>query len=170
MTDTPITPEAVEHFTATALEGRAMTDALGIGQDPDGRYWAGEDGEFKIGTLFKNADGGVFEPYLVQTFFDADGKVMGIDLPDTAKQAFADQSASLVKAALGRAAAYHDNIAAHDQGGIDYSDAVGIPISNRADLERSVRVAEMDAAAIRAIANDPEAVASIVASVMGDKG
>jgi hypothetical protein len=24
--DTPITPEAVEHFTATALEGRAMTE------------------------------------------------------------------------------------------------------------------------------------------------
>jgi hypothetical protein len=27
MTDAPITPEAVEHFMATALEGRAMTDA-----------------------------------------------------------------------------------------------------------------------------------------------
>ena len=27
MTDTPITPEAVEHFMATAMEGQAMTPA-----------------------------------------------------------------------------------------------------------------------------------------------
>jgi len=137
MTDAPITPEAVEHFTATAMEGRAMTDALGIGQDPDGRYWAGEDGEFKIGSLFKNADGCIGEPYMVQTFFGTDGKVVGIDLPDTAKQALTDLSADLVRAALERA---RDACEFHD-----------------------------DKAAIYLLAADPEAVAAIVATVMGDK-
>lgn len=56
-----------------------------------------------------------------------------------------------VKAGLEAAAQRFDEIAQHDQSGIDYSDAVGIAISNRAELQKSVRHAEMDAAAIRAI-------------------
>ena len=49
------------------------------------------------------------------------------------------------------AASRFDEIAQHDQGGIDYSDLVGIPISNREQLVKSVKDAEMDAKYIRAL-------------------
>ena len=75
----------------------------------------------------------------------------------------ADLSDALVRAALEAAAEYHDEIYEHDMSGIEYSMLVGIPISNRADLEQSCKRAELDAKAIRAIADDPEALAAIKA-------
>ena len=75
----------------------------------------------------------------------------------------ADLSDALVRAALEAAAEYHDEIYEHDMSGIEYSMLVGIPISNHADLEQSCKRAELDAKAIRAIADDPEALAAIKA-------
>ena len=76
-----------------------------------------------------------------------------------ARAAAAETRADAAQAAITRAyqrgldaaASYHDEIALHDQSGIEYSLLVGIPISNRADLERSVTRAEMDAKIIRAL-------------------
>ena len=58
---------------------------------------------------------------------------------------------AVYRLALGDAAERFDEIAQHDQGGIDYSDLVGIPISNREQLVKSVQDAERDAKAIRAL-------------------
>lgn len=70
-----------------------------------------------------------------------------------------DLSAALVAAAYERAAQLFDDIAEHDQHGLEYSDLVGIPIANRADLERSVRDAELGAKDIRALATDDQRAA-----------
>lgn len=50
-----------------------------------------------------------------------------------------------------RCSKWHDEVVAHDQSGIDYSDAVGIPISIRYELEQSVKAHEYSAREIRAI-------------------
>lgn len=69
---------------------------------------------------------------------------------------------AIAAAAFEAAARWHDDVAAHDQSGIDYSDAVGIPISNRANLAESVRKHEYSAQAIRALsASDPDATAAL---------
>ena len=75
----------------------------------------------------------------------------------------ADLSDDLVRAALEAAAEYHDEIYEHDMSGIEYSMLVGIPISNHADLEQSCKRAEIAAKAIRALADDPKAMAAIKA-------
>jgi len=46
MTDEPITPEAVEHFTATAMECRAMTDDItpkSVAKFVDAAKWSKEN-------------------------------------------------------------------------------------------------------------------------------
>lgn len=63
----------------------------------------------------------------------------------------ARRDAETWNAAIEVAAKYHDEIFEHDSGGIQYSNAVGIPISNRAELEESCKRAHIDAKAIRAL-------------------
>jgi hypothetical protein len=58
---------------------------------------------------------------------------------------------AVYRLALGDAAERFDEIAQHDLGGIEYSDLVRIPISNREQLVKSVKDAEMDAKYIRAL-------------------
>lgn len=60
-----------------------------------------------------------------------------------------------------RCAKWHDEVVAHDQSGIDYSDAIGITISNRYELEQSVKAHEYSAREIRAIPLDPDAEAAL---------
>lgn len=64
-----------------------------------------------------------------------------------------------------RCAKWHDEVVAHDQGGIDYSNAVGVPISNRYELEQSVKAHEYSAREIRAIPIDLDAEAALQRAV-----
>lgn len=50
--------------------------------------------------------------------------------------------AAIREAALREAAAYHQEIINHDQGGLDYSALVGIPIWNAEELRKSVALHE----------------------------
>lgn len=72
-----------------------------------------------------------------------------------------DEALASAAAAYERAAQWHDEVAAHAQSGIDYSDAVGVPISNRAQLAESVRQHEYSSRAILAL--DPDATAALAA-------
>jgi hypothetical protein len=56
------------------------------------------------------------------------------------------------KAGLKAASEWHLDVAKHDQGGMDYSSAVGIPISNWDELDTSVRTHEWCAREILGLA------------------
>ena len=135
MTDTPITPEAVEHFMATALEGRAMTDStMRIWVTDRDEVWFSDDPT-------ESRDGRVSEYHR------------------------ADLSADLVRAALERAAEFTtvNQVGINPRTGYVVGPAL---LGGTQGTHAGMAYAD----AIRAIATDPEAVASIVASVMGDKG
>jgi hypothetical protein len=61
---------------------------------------------------------------------------------------------ALVAAEREAVARWHDEAAQHDQRGLDYSDAVGIPISNAVELSESVKFHRQSAASIRARTNN----------------
>jgi len=71
--------------------------------------------------------------------------------PSDATAALEARDARVWDEAIEAAAKYHDDIFEHDSGGIQYSNAVGIPISNREYLEESCKRAHLDAKAIRAL-------------------
>lgn len=64
--------------------------------------------------------------------------------------------AAIWREAMEKAVAMHEEAAEHDQSGMDYSDAVGIPISNYKELKQSAELHQFCAFAIRLIPNPYE--------------
>lgn len=62
-----------------------------------------------------------------------------------------DEALAILAGAFEVAAKWHDDNATYDQSGIDYSDVVGIPISNRRELDQSVKTHAYSAREIRAL-------------------
>jgi len=58
------------------------------------------------------------------------------------------------------AAEWHQEVAQHDQGGIEYSGAVGIPISNMVELQQSVKMHQWSAEWLIALAAQTEEAAN----------
>ncbi|AUQ64395.1 hypothetical protein [Phaeobacter inhibens] len=82
---------------------------------------------------------------------DPTGAMMAIHELVAQRDALRAQLQAARDEALEEAASIFDEEAAHDWGGIDYSEAVGIPICNRADLVKSAKRAEENARLIRAL-------------------
>ena len=75
-------------------------------------------------------------------------------------QADLDRAVNEARAvALQEAAEWHKEVIAHDQGGLDYASAVGIPISNDDDLRASVAIHEYALNRILAMIDTPAAEA-----------
>ena len=67
------------------------------------------------------------------------------------------RDAQMTAKGMRAAAEWHQEVAQHDQGGIEYSGAVGIPISNMVELQQSVKMHQWSAEWLIALAAQTEA-------------
>jgi Lar family restriction alleviation protein len=120
----------------------------------DAEYNEGQSGDHKPWYYYACSECEAMQPYVSEAEKSPFDMSFNRARDAEAWNARADLAAAQVAAAYEAVAFRFDEIAKHDQGGIDYSDAVGVPISNRTELEESVRNAVQVAQDIRALTPD----------------
>ena len=119
--------------------------------------------KFSISDLYKDADGAISEPHLVQVLYKS-GVPIAIDLPSFAAEAMKQMQDALIRAAL--------EAGAEKLGDMLYLLSIGSPGDGPFTLQDRTRdeVIDQGVEAIRALKTNPDALAAIKAKAAEGRG